>query len=199
MASCPRCGAPLEHDQSMCRVCGLPVGRSAAAAAVAARLTADRSRRRRQVVLTIVLVAVIAAAAVWFFVLRGPTSNGDEFHGTWRSQSMQSIGSATITRAGDAFDVLLVSGQTGQQARVQAHLDGDRLVMTPGDFSASGDPEAKQLELLLKLEAGDFRIELSSADPAHLVLRLTGTSPTGQSVSERAVLERVGPSLGTSP
>ncbi len=106
---------------------------------------------------------------------------------------MQSIGSATVTRSGDAFDVLLASGQTGQQARVQAHLDGDRLVMTPGDFSASGDPNAKKLERVLKLAAGDFRVELSSVGPTSVVLHLTGTSPAGQDVSERTVLEQATP------
>ena len=138
-------------------------------------------------------LAVVAFALVWFFVLRGPTTSGDEFIGTWRSQSMQSIGSATVTRSGDAFDVLLSSGQTGQQARVQAHLDGDRLVMTPGDFSASGDPNAKKLEWALKLAAGDFRIELDSVDPARVVLHLTGTSPAGADVGERTVLEKATP------
>jgi hypothetical protein len=139
-------------------------------------------------------LAVVAAVLIWSLLLRGSSGGGDEFLGTWRSQSMQSIGSATITRAGDAYDVLLTSGQTGQQARVQAHLVGHRLVVTPDDFSASSDPDAKKLGLLLKLTAGDFRIELSSVDPSRVVLHLSGASPAGQSVNERIVLEKSTPS-----
>jgi hypothetical protein len=196
MASCPRCHAPLKPGAFTCGVCGLTVGAAPGGAAAAKRSGPDPRVRWALVGGGIV---VVAAALIWFFVLRGPTTSGDEFLGTWRSQSMQSIGSATVTRAGDAFDVLLASGQTGQQARVQAHLDGNRLVMTPGDFSASGDPNARRLELLLKLTAGDFRIELSSAGPTRLILHLTGASPTGQDVSERTVLEKTTPSPGASP
>ena len=196
MATCPRCHAPLKPGAFTCGVCGLTVGASPAGGVAAKRSGLDP--RLRWVLIGGGLV-VVAAVLVWFLVLRGPTTSGDEFLGTWRSQSMQSIGSAAITKGGDGFDALLTSGQTGQQARVEAHLDGDRLVMTPGDFSASGDPNAKKLELLLKLTAGDFRIELSSADPTHLVLHLTGTSPAGQSVSERTVLEKATPSPGASP
>jgi hypothetical protein len=189
MASCPRCHAPLKPGAFACGVCGLTVGAAPGGAAAAKRSGLDPRLRWALIGGGV----VVAAALIWFFVLRGPTTSGDEFLGTWRSASMSSIGSATVTRGGDAFDVLLTSGQTDQQARVQAHLDGDRLVMTPGDFSASGDPNATKLEWALKLLAGDFRIELSSADPSRLLLHLTGDSPAGQHVDERSILEKATP------
>ena len=150
-------------------------------------------------IVIVAAAAIIAAIAIWLFLLRGPTTSGDEFLGTWRSASMGSIGSATITRGGDAFPVLLSSPRTSQTATVAAHLDGDHLVIKPGDFSASSDPNAKKLELMLKLYAGDFLIELSSLDPSRLLLHLSGVSPAGQSVEERTPLEKVQPSPGASP
>jgi hypothetical protein len=197
VASCSRCGAPLRADAFACPVCGLSAG-ATAAAAEAAQAAAARRRRLRLAVI-IAVPAVLAAVAIWFFLLRGPTTSGDEFLGTWRSASMGSIGSATITRDGDAFPVLLSSPRTSQTATVAAHLDGDRLVIKPGDFSASSDPNAKKLELILKLYAGAFTIELSSVDPSHLLLHLSGVSPAGQSVEERTPLEKVQPSPAASP
>jgi hypothetical protein len=191
MADCPRCHAPLKPGAFACGVCGLTVGASPGGKAAPKRTGLDR--RTRWIVIGGGLV-VVAAALVWFFVLRGPATGGDEFLGTWRSQSMQSIGSATVTKSGDAFKVLLASGQTGQQARVSAQLDGTSLVITPGDFSGSGDPNARKLEWALKLLAGDFRIKLSPVDPSRLLLDLTGTSPAGQNVDERTVLEKATPS-----
>jgi hypothetical protein len=196
MADCPRCHAPLKPGAFTCGVCGLSVGAPPGGTAAAKR--SGLGPRARWIVIGGGLV-VVAAALVWFFVLRSPATSGDEFLGTWRSQSMQSIGSATVTRSGDAFAVLLTSGETAQQARVQAHLDGDRLVVKPGDFSASGDPNAGKLEWALKLLAGDFRIELSSVDPTRLLLRLSGVSPAGQSVEERTPLQKAEPSPGASP
>lgn len=190
MADCPRCHAPLKPGAFACGVCGLSVGASAGAAATQ---RSGRTRRARWILIGGGL-AVVAAALVWFFVLRGPATSGDEFVGTWRSQFMQSIGSATVTRSGDAFAVALVAGQTGEQARVPAHLDGDRLVITPGDFSDSGDANARRLSLALKLLAGDFRIEISSIGPSRTLLHLTGTSPVGQNVDERSILEKATPS-----
>ena len=198
MASCSRCGAPLRADAFACPVCGLSVGAASAAAEAAAQAAASRRRRLRLIAL-VAAVAVVAAVAAWFFLLRSPTTSGDEFLGTWRSSSMGSIGSATIARDGDAFSVLLSSPRTAQTATVAAHVDGDRLVITPDDFSASGDPSAKKLELLLKLYAGDFRIELSSVDPTRLLLHLSGVSPAGRSVEERTPLEKVQPSPGATP
>jgi hypothetical protein len=107
---------------------------------------------------------------------------------------MGSIGSATVSRSGDAFSVLLAATQSGQTATVPAHLDGKELVITPGDFSSSGDANAKRLGLALRLYAGDFRIALASVDPTHVLLKLTGTSPAGNSVNERNLLEKAGPS-----
>jgi hypothetical protein len=162
-------------------------------------VAAAARRRRTRLIIIAAGAAVVAGVLIWLFVLRGPATSGDEFVGTWRSVSMGSIGSAAIARGGDAFSVLLSSPRTSQTATVAAHLDGDRLVITPGDFSASSDPDAKKLELLLKLYAGDFRIELSSVDPARLLLHLSGVSPAGQSVEERTPLEKAQPSPGATP
>lgn len=186
MADCPRCHAPLKTGAFACGVCGLTVGAAAGGAAAA-----KPSRRTRRV--GWILAAAIAGAAtlvVWQVFVREPATTGDEFVGTWRSQSMQSIGSASVSRWGDAFEVRLASGQTGEQARVTARLDGADLVITPDDFGASGDANAGKLKLLLGLAAGDFRISLSSVDPSRLLLTFQGVSPAGQKVDERTILER---------
>jgi hypothetical protein len=187
----------VRADAFACPVCGLSAGANPDAAAATKRSGLDR-RTRRIVIIGGGLV-VVAAALIWFIVLRGPATSGDEFLGTWRSTSMGSIGSATVTRSGDAYEVLLTSGQTGQQARVNARLDGKSLVIAPDDFSGSGDPNAKRVEWALKLLAGDFRIALSSVGPTRLMLHLTGTSPAGQNVDERTILDEVLPSPEASP
>lgn len=197
MAECPRCHAPLKPGAFACSVCGRSVGAQPAPAAGAGAKGAARSRRLRWIVIGGALA--VAAVLVWSFAVRAPSTTGDEFVGTWRSQSMQSIGSAAVSHWGDAFRVLLTSGRTGQQAHVTAHLDGVHLVITPDDFGALGDPGADKLKLLLALAAGDFRITLSSADADHLRLTLRGTSPARQDVDERATLERVTPVPEASP
>jgi hypothetical protein len=191
MADCPRCHAPLKPGAFACGVCGLTVGASPADGGKARH--AGRSVRTRWIAIGSGLVVVVAVLVAWQVFVREPATTGDEFIGTWRSQSMQSIGSASVSHWGDAFEVRLTSGQTGEHARVTAHRDGASLVITPDDFGASGDATAGRLKLLLGLVAGDFRITLTSADPTHLVLRLTGTSPAGKDVNERAVLEKVIP------
>ena len=193
VASCSRCGAPLRAESFACPVCGLSAGAAPTAATEAAAQAAAARRRRLRLVI-VAAVAVVAVVAVWFFLLRGPTTTGDEFLGTWKSASMGSIGSATVSRSGEAFSVLLAATQSGQTATVPAHLDGKELVITPGDFSSSGDAKAKRLGLALRLYAGDFRIALASVDPTHVLLKLTGTSPGGNSVNERNLLEKAGPS-----
>ena len=193
VASCSRCGAPLRADSFACPVCGLSAGAAPTAATEAAAQAAAARRRRLRLVI-VAAVAVVAVVAVWFFLLRGPATTGDEFLGTWKSASMGSIGSATVSRSGEAFSVLLAATQSGQTATVPAHLDGKELVITPGDFSSSVDAKAKRLGLALRLYAGDFRIALASVDPTHVLLKLTGTSPGGNSVNERNLLEKAGPS-----
>ena len=196
VAGCSRCGAPLRADAFACPVCGLSAG--AAPAAEAAARAATTRRRRLRLVVVIAAVTVVAAIATWFFLLLGPATSGDEFLGTWKSASMGSIGSATVSRSGDAFSVLLAATQSGQTATVPAHLGGKELIITPGDFSASSDTNAKRLGLALRLYAGDFRIALASVDPTHLLLKVTGTSPAGNSVDERNQLEKTGPSPSPS-
>ena len=193
VASCSRCGAPLRAESFACPVCGLSAGAAPTAATEAAAQAAAARRRRLRLVI-VAAVAVVAVVAVWFFLLRGPATTGDEFLGAWKSASMGSIGSATVSRSGEAFSVLLAATQSGQTATVPAHLDGKELVITPGDFSSSVDAKAKRLGLALRLYAGDFRIALASVDPTHVLLKLTGTSPGGNSVNERNLLEKAGPS-----
>ena len=192
MTDCPRCHAPLKPDAFACGVCGLTLGASPAGAGEAGR--AGVSRRTRWLAIGGALVVVVAILVVWQVAVRGPATTGDEFVGAWRAQSMQSIGSASVSHWGDAFQVLLTSGQSGEQARVTAHLDGDRLVITPDDFGTLGDANAGKLKLLLALAAGDFRIEISSVDQDRRLLHLYGTSPAGQNVDERTLLEMVTPS-----
>jgi hypothetical protein len=194
MASCSRCGAPLKAGAFACSICGLSAGAAPAAASETAAQAAAARKRRRRLAVLVSVVAVVAVVAVWSFLFRGPATSGDEFLGTWKSASMGSIGSATVSRSGDSFSVLLAATQSAQTASVPAHLDGKELVITPGDFSASGDAGAKRLGLALRFYAGDFRIALASVDPAHVLLKVSGTSPAGNSVNERNLLERAGPS-----
>jgi hypothetical protein len=194
MASCSRCGAPLKAGAFAYSICGLSAGASAATPAGAMAQAATAGKRRRRLAVLVAVVGAVAVVAVWFFLLRGPATSGDEFLGTWRSASMGSIGSATVSRSGDAFSVLLAATQSGETASVPAHVDGKELVITPSDFSASSDAGTKRLGLALRLYAGDFRIALASVDPTHVLLKVSGTSPAGNSVNERNLLERAGPS-----
>jgi hypothetical protein len=134
-----------------------------------------------RLVLIIGAIAVIAIVLVWFFVLRGPTTTGEEFLGTWTASTQTGIATATIAKQDDAFSVTLSGSQQGQKVTVPAHLDGKDLVITLDDFSQmAGEASADQLKDALKALAGDFRMVFSSVDPGNLSLRIVGTSPSGQ-------------------
>ena len=186
MATCRRCGAPLKYDTIACANCGLTV------TAPDPHAPAPVTRRRPLLIVAAgVAVAVVTVVAVWALFLRGPATNGDEFLGTWRSVDDRSLGDAVVTRTDGRFSVRITAAESGQQATVPAHLDGTRLVITPGDFSDSKDPYAKQVARILKLMAGDFRIEISSISGGRLLAHFYGTSLDGKRTDERGQLERV--------
>ena len=134
-----------------------------------------------RLVLVLAVVAIIAVVAVWFFALRGPTTTGDEFLGTWTGMTKGGIATTTIVKKDDAFALTLSGSQQGQQVTVPAHLDGKELVITLDDFSQiAGEANADRLKDALKALAGDFRMAFTAVDPSNLSLRIAGTSPAGQ-------------------
>jgi hypothetical protein len=134
-----------------------------------------------RLVLILAVVAIIAVVAVWFFALRGPSTTGDEFVGTWTATTQTGIATAVIAKNEDAFSVTLSGSQQGQKVTVPAHLDGKDLVITLDDFSQmAGEANADQLKDALKALAGDFRMVFSSVDAANVSLRIVGTAPSGQ-------------------
>ena len=136
-------------------------------------------------VLIVGVVAVLAIVAVWFFLLRGPATTGEEFLGTWTASTQQGIATAVIAQQADAFSVTLSGNEASQKVTVPAHLDGTELVITVDDFSRmAGEANAEQFKETLKALAGDFKLVFSSVDAAHLDLRITGTSAAGQDFDE---------------
>ena len=136
-------------------------------------------------VLIIAVVAILAIVAVWFFVLRGPTTSGDEFVGTWTATTQQGIGTAVITKKDEAFTVVISGSQASQKVTVPARLDGTELVITMDDFShIAGEANAERFKAALEALAGDFKLVFSSVDATHLSLRIVGKSPSGQDIDE---------------
>ena len=134
-----------------------------------------------RLVLIVAVIAIAAVVAVWFFALRGPSTTGDEFVGTWTATTQSGIATIAVAKTDDAFTVTLSGSQQGQKATVPAHLDGKELVITVDDFSKlAGEANADRFKDALKALAGDFRMVLSSVTPDNLSLRITGTSPSGQ-------------------
>ena len=156
----------------------LPEYRAQPAAAIPANSGSSGAVR---LVLVAAAIAIVAVVAIWFFALRGPTTTGDEFVGTWTSSTQSGIATTTIAKTGDAFAVTLSGSQQGQKVAVPAHLDGLDLVITLDDFSKlAGEANADRLKDAFKALAGDFRIVFSSVDAGDLSLRIVGTSPSGQ-------------------
>ena len=123
----------------------------------------------------------MAVVAVWFFALRGPSTTGEEFVGSWTGTTKNGIATTVIVKQEDAFAVTLSGSQQGQTVTVPAHLDGMDLVITLDDFSKiAGEANADQMKDALKALAGDFRMVFSSVDANDLSLRIVGTSPSGQ-------------------
>jgi hypothetical protein len=128
-----------------------------------------------------VVVAVIAVLAVWFFVLRGPRTTGEEFLGTWTATSQRGIATAVVSRSGDAFSVTLGGSEQGEKITVPAGLDGAELVITMDDLSEiAGEGDAERFKAALKALAGDLRIVFTSVDATHLDLRIVGTAASGE-------------------
>ncbi|NLE23330.1 MAG: hypothetical protein GX624_11225 [Actinobacteria bacterium] len=137
------------------------------------------------------LVAVVAVILVWFFVLRGPATTGEEFLGSWTAATDRGTATLVITRDGEAFSVLIAGNGPSQTSTVPAHLDGSDLVITMDDFSQMAEEDgAKVFKATLQAVAGDFTLILSRAGDAGLDLRIVGTSPDGEDYEETITLTR---------
>jgi hypothetical protein len=138
-----------------------------------------------KLVLISAAVAVLAIVLVWFFLLRGPATSGEEFLGTWTATTQQGIATAHIAKKDDAFTVTLSGNDADQKVSVPAHVDGTELVITLDDFSQiAGEANAERFKTTLKALAGDFRLIISSVDATHLDLRIVGSSASGQDLDE---------------
>jgi hypothetical protein len=194
MADCAACGRPTKAGDWNCGSCGAPLkkdgaGGGAAAppdpygyapgyepqpAAASAPAPSGTSGAVRLAVI-IAVIAVLAIVAVWFFVLRGPSTNGDEFLGAWNATGT-GVGAVTIARGDGDFRVTLTGAKAGETAAVPAHLDGSDLVITVDDFAeAAGDENADAFKAMLTAIAGDFRLIFSSVDPTHLRMTIEGS------------------------
>ncbi len=197
--TCGRCGVPVagvglaaapgsEYDRGEAGGRPSPYGPSSGWApeyqpqpAAAAPTDSGASGLLRLVVILAVL-AVIAIVAVWFFVLRGPGTTGEEFLGTWTASAQQGIATAVVTRdPGGDFSVTISGSEQTEKVTVPAHLDGADLVITMDDFSQiAGEANAERFKNALKALAGDFRMVLTSVDATHVDLRIVGTSASGE-------------------
>jgi hypothetical protein len=165
-------GAPPSQEEY------LPEYRTQPAAAAAAKAG---SSSRLRLVLVIAAVAIVAVVAVWFFALRGPSTTGVEYVGSWTATTQSGIATARIAKQDDAFTVTLGGSQQGQSVTVPAHLDGVDLVITLDDFSQmAGEANADRMKDALKALAGDFRMVFTSVDANDVSLRIVGTTPSGQ-------------------
>ena len=136
-------------------------------------------------------VAIVAVVLVWFFVLRGPATTGEEFLGSWTASTQQGIATVVVAQEEDAFSVTMSGNDQNQKVTVPAHLDGTDLVITMDDFSQmAGAGNAEAFKATLKALAGDFTMRFSSVDATHLDLRIVGESPSGQDFDETIPLSR---------
>jgi hypothetical protein len=144
-----------------------------------------------KLVLTIGVVAIIAVVLVWFFVLRAPTTTGEEFLGTWTAATEQGIATIAVVQKDDAFSVTITGNDESQKITVPARLDGTDLVITMDDFSQmAGEGNAEAFKATLMALAGDFKMIFSSADATHLDLRIVGAAPSGQDFDETIPLTK---------
>ena len=135
-----------------------------------------------RLVVIFAVVAIIAIVVVWFFFLRGPSTTGEEFLGTWTASTQQGIATVMVSHGGDdAFSVTISGSKEAEKVTVPAHLDGVDLVITMDDFSQiAGEANAQRFRDALEALAGDFRMVFTSVDATHLDLRIVGTSASGQ-------------------
>jgi hypothetical protein len=137
------------------------------------------------------VIAIVAVILVWFFLLRGPATTGDEFVGTWTAATEQGIATVVVEQGADAFSVTLTGNDASQKVTVPAHLDGEDLVITVDDFSQiAGAENAEAFKAALAALAGDFKLVFSSVDATHLDLRIVGSSPDGQDFDETIQLTK---------
>jgi hypothetical protein len=210
MADCPNCGAALKDGDWTCGACGAPVagaGMAAAAGAgqgewlpeyqpqpagtAAAAAAQAESSGLLKLVFTVAVVAILAIVLVWFFVLRGPTTSGEEFLGSWTAATEQGIATIVVAQKDDAFAVTISGNEQGQEVTVPAHLDGTDLVITMDDFSQmAGEANAEAFKATLKALAGDFEMIFTSSDATHLDLRIEGSAASGQDFDETIPLTK---------
>jgi len=218
MTKCPSCDAPLKDGDWTCGACGAPsagagmapaggqyggapaeqygggfttaTGQYGGAAAPAAAPSAAPSGLLKTV-LVLAVIAVIAVVLVWFFVLRGPATTGEEFVGTWTTTTEQGIATVVVAQTEDAFSVTLTGNDAAQKVTVPAHVDGKELLITVDDFSQiAGEENAEAFKAALAALAGDFKLVFSSVDATHLDLRIVGETADGQEFDETIQLTK---------
>ncbi len=218
MTKCPSCGVEIKDGDWTCGGCGAPVAGAGMAPAAgeygggapaeqyggggfttatgqygggAAPAAAAAPSGLLKTVLVIAVIAVVAVVLVWFFVLRGPATTGEEFVGTWTAATEQGIATVVVEQAGDAFTVTLTGNDPAQKVTVPAHLDGEELLITVDDFSQmAGAGNAEAFKAALTALAGDFKLVFSSVDATHVDLRIVGETADGQDFDETIQLTK---------
>ena len=216
MTKCPSCGVEIKDGDWTCGGCGAPVAGAGMSPATgqygggapaeqyggaftasgeyggaAAPAAAAAPSGLLKTVLVFAVVAVVAVVLVWFFLLRGPATTGEEFVGTWTATTEQGIATVVVAQAEDAFTVTLTGNDAAQKVTVPAHLDGDELLITVDDFSQmAGAANAEAFKAALTALAGDFKLVFSSVDATHLDLRIVGATADGQDFDETIPLTK---------
>ena len=208
MATCRSCGHEIGAGDWTCGRCGASTEASTAGASptayasfagdappptTAASTAPVGMSGLLRLVLALAVVAMIAVVAVWFFVLRGPATSGDEFLGAWSATGV-GLGSVVVARPGDDFEVTLTGSRPEQTVTMPAHLDGDELAITIDDFATiAGDANAETFRKVLKALAGDLTIVFSSTDASHLRMRVESTRADGTRSPDTTILTRAVP------
>ena len=144
-----------------------------------------------KLVLVVAVVAILAIILVWFFVLRGPATTGEEFLGSWTASTQQGIATVVVAPTEEAFAVTISGNDQSQKVTVPAHVDGADLVITMDDFSQmAGAGNAEAFKATLEALAGDFTLRFSSVDATRVDLRIVGESPSGQEFDETIPLTK---------
>jgi len=208
MTKCPSCGEEIKDGDWTCGGCGAPVAGAGMApaggqygsgapaeqyggAAAPAAAPAAGPSGLLKTVLVFAVIAVIAVVLVWFFVLRGPATTGEEFVGTWTTATEQGIATVAVEQGEDAFTVTLTGNDAAQKVTVPAHLDGKELLITVDDFSQmAGEENAEAFKAALAALAGDFKLVFSSVDATHIDLRIVGSTADGQDFDETTALTK---------
>ncbi len=140
---------------------------------------------------TNIILAILAIVLVWFFVLRGSATTGEEFLGAWTAATQQGIATIDVAQTDDAFSVTITGNDESQKITVPAHLDGTDLVITMDDFSQiAGEGNAEAFKATLEALAGDFKMVFSSVDATHLDLRIVGEATSGEAFDQTVPLTK---------